>query len=179
MFYADKKVLYMSLHRYDHAKFYPCSEDANYDNVGEGVGEGFNVNIPWNGQQFGDSEYMLAFHSVVLPIAYEFNPELILISAGFDAARGDPLSGYCVSPEMYGYMTHQLSCLARSRVLVVLEGGYNIQSIAQSSLSCVEALLGHHHNLHTPSLTSPTSSAVQTVKAVTRQLAPYWQSLPR
>ena len=179
MFYADNKVLYMSLHRYDYAKFYPCSEDANYDKVGEGEGEGFNVNIPWNGQQFGDSEYMLAFHSVVLPIAYEFNPELILISAGFDAARGDPLSGYCVSPAMYGYMSHQLTGLASSRVLVVLEGGYNIDSIAQSSLSCAEALLGHSHNLRTPSVTTPRDSAVQTVNNVVRQLAPYWRSLPR
>ena len=179
MFYADNKVLYMSLHRYDYAQFYPCSEDANYDKVGEGEGEGFNVNIPWNGQQFGDAEYMLAFHSVVLPIAYEFNPELILISAGFDAARGDPLSGYCVSPELYGYMTHQLTALANSRVLVVLEGGYNLKSIADSTVFCAEALLGRPHKLRTPPLSNPRSSAVRTVNNVVRQLSPYWQSLPR
>ena len=115
----------------------------------------------------------------MLPIAYEFNPELILISAGFDAARGDPLSGYCVSPELYGYMTHQLTALANSRVLVVLEGGYNLKSIADSTVFCAEALLGRPHNLRTPPLSKPRSSAVRTVNNVVRQLSPYWQSLPR
>ena len=179
MFYGDRKVLYMSIHRYDHGKFYPCSEEANYDRVGQGEGEGFNVNIPWNGLQFGDAEYMMAFLQVVLPIAYEYNPQLILISAGFDAARGDPLSGYKVSPEMYGFMTHQLTALASGRVLVVLEGGYNVDSIAQSSVCCAEALLGQPHSLATPLVTEPRQSAVETVSSVVGQLSPYWQSLAR
>ena len=94
MFYNDKHVLYISLHRYDHGKFYPSTPEGNYDMVGEGEGEGFNINIPWNGDAFGDPEYMMAFQNIILPVAYEYNPQLILISAGFDAAKGDPLSGY-------------------------------------------------------------------------------------
>ena len=98
MFYADPNVLYISLHRYDNGKYFPGSEDANFDKVGEGAGSGYNVNIPWTGGRFcmGDPEYFLAFHNVVLPISHEFQPDLVLVSAGFDAAAGDPLGGYKV-----------------------------------------------------------------------------------
>ena len=82
--------------RYDHGKFYPSSTDANYDQVGEGEGARFNVNIPWNGLGYGDPEYLMAFLNIVLPITQEYNPQLILVSAGFDAGVGDPLSGYQV-----------------------------------------------------------------------------------
>ena len=71
MFYNDPRVLYISLHRYDNGTFFPGKPDANYDFVGTGAGEGFNVNIPWNGPGMGDSEYALAFFNVVLPIAYQ------------------------------------------------------------------------------------------------------------
>lgn len=93
MFENDLRVLYISIHRYDNGEFFPCSEDANYNVVGNGEGTGFTVNIPWNSKGMGDTEYLATFTNVVLPIAYEFNPELVLVSAGFDAARGDRL-GY-------------------------------------------------------------------------------------
>jgi len=93
MFEEDPRVLYISLHRYDKGKFFPGYQDANYDAVGRGAGKGFNVNIPWNKKKIGDTEYLAAFTNVVLPIADEYDPELILVSAGFDAAMGDPLGG--------------------------------------------------------------------------------------
>lgn len=62
-------VLYISLHRYDNGQFFPSSEDADFDRVGLGKGRGFNVNIPWNGGKMGDSEYLAAFLTVVMPIA--------------------------------------------------------------------------------------------------------------
>ena len=64
-------VLYISLHRYDNGTFFPTSEDADCDRVGVGQGAGFNVNIPWNGRPMGDSDYLAAFHHIVLPIATE------------------------------------------------------------------------------------------------------------
>lgn len=64
-------VLYVSLHRYDNGTFFPTSEDADYDRVGQGAGEGFTVNVPWNCPRMGDSEYLAAFHQIVLPIGYE------------------------------------------------------------------------------------------------------------
>lgn len=61
----------MSIHRYDDGQFFPSSEDAAHDRVGVSRGEGFNVNIAWNGGKMGDAEYLLAFHRIVMPIAYE------------------------------------------------------------------------------------------------------------
>lgn len=111
IFESNPKVLYMSIHRYDYGQFFPRSEDANFDVVGEGSGTGFNVNIPWNAKGMGDMEYIAAFQRIILPIAYEFAPELVLISAGFDAALGDPLGGCKVE-------SHEKSSHNRSAVLI-------------------------------------------------------------
>jgi len=175
MFYNDNRVLYVSLHRYDHGTFFPMSEDANFDMIGEGKGEGYNINIPWNGRKMGDSEYLAAFNNIVLPIAYEFNPELILISAGFDAAIGDPLGGCKVTPEMYGYMTHHLSCLAEGKVIVALEGGYNLGTISECAVMCARALLGDP----IPSVKSEAvkESAIHTVRDVIKTQRKFWNCL--
>lgn len=82
LFEADPSVLYISIHRYDFANFFPKSADADLTEVGKGQGEGYNVNIPWNKRQMGNAEYVMAFQKIVLPIAYEFDPELVIISAG-------------------------------------------------------------------------------------------------
>uniref|UniRef100_A0A8C2BV03 Protein deacetylase HDAC6 n=1 Tax=Cyprinus carpio TaxID=7962 RepID=A0A8C2BV03_CYPCA len=176
IFEEDDSVLYISLHRYEDGTFFPSSEDANYDKVGLGKGTGYNVNIPWNGGKMGDPEYMAAFHHIVMPIAREFAPELVLVSAGFDAARGDPLGGYQVTPEGYAHLTHQLMSLAAGRVLVILEGGYNLTSISESMSMCTSMLLGDSP----PSLDNlppPKTSATVTINNVLRAHAPFWSSL--
>lgn len=71
-------VLYISLHRYEDGTFFPNSEDADYDKVGEGKGRGFNVNIPWSRGKMGDPEYLAAFHHIVMPIAREVGNTLWL-----------------------------------------------------------------------------------------------------
>lgn len=81
-FYDDDSILYISLHRYDNAVFYPGGPEGNLDWVGEGKGEGKNVNIPWNGIM-GDSDYVVAFDRVVMPILREFAPEIIFGSSLF------------------------------------------------------------------------------------------------
>eukprot|EP00092_Neocalanus_flemingeri_P108662 GFUD01139558.1.p1 GENE.GFUD01139558.1~~GFUD01139558.1.p1 ORF type:complete len:246 (-),score=93.81 GFUD01139558.1:291-1004(-) len=126
----------------------------------------------------GDSEYLLAFQNIVIPIAYEFQPQLVLVSAGFDAAVGDPLGGYRVTPAMYGYMTHQLSALAEGRVVVALEGGYNLSSISDCATQCARALLGDP----LPALLvdqdrAIRDSALQTVRDVIREQRQFWQCL--
>ncbi|XP_040572153.1 histone deacetylase 6 [Lepeophtheirus salmonis] len=142
-FYDDPSVLYISIHRFDGGSFFPCKDDAGINFVGKGDGEGFNVNIPWDGPGVGDPEYLAAFFQIVMPIAYEFEPELVLVSAGFDAAINDPL-GHCkVSPQMYGHMTHHLSKLANGKVILALEGGYNLTSISLSMVMCTKALMSH------------------------------------
>lgn len=93
MFEDDPRVLYFSVHRYEKGAFYPGGPDGGPEAVGKGKGAGFNVNIGWNTRGMGDPEYLMAFMQVLMPIALQYQPELVLISAGFDAARGDPLVG--------------------------------------------------------------------------------------
>lgn len=177
MFEADPTVLYISLHRYDYANFFPKSEDANYTAVGTGRGEGFNVNIPWNRRAMGNAEYVMAFQQAVLPIAYEFDPELVLVSAGFDAAIGDPLGGYKVTPEAYGLFTHWMASLAEGKVVVCLEGGYNVNSIAYSMAMCGKALLGDPVPRLDGGVGIKQPSAVETIQNVLSVQRKYWKSL--
>jgi histone deacetylase 6 len=176
MFYDDDRVLFVSLHRYDNAGFYPGSEDANYDRVGQGKGEGYNINIAWNGEKMGDAEYISAFNHIVMPVAYEYNPELILISCGFDSGQGDPLGGYNVTPNGYAHMTHLLKALANGKIVIALEGGYNLTTISNSMSAVVQVLLGD-----TPSILDtscvPNKSATLCVSDVGRCLSKYWKSL--
>lgn len=88
-----------------------------------------------------DTEYILAFQQLIMPIAYEFNPEIVLISAGFDAAIGDPLGGCKVTPEAFGLFTDWLTALANGRVILCLEGGYNVHSISYAMTMCTKSLL--------------------------------------
>ena len=124
----------------------------------------------------GDPEYTCALFNVILPVAYQFDPDLILISAGFDAARGDPL-GFCkVSPEMYGHMVQQLRSLAGGRVIVALEGGYNLNSISLSMAMCVKALLGDPM----PPISTgmpPKPSAVESIRRVVETQSRFWSAL--
>lgn len=175
LFEDDPSVLYLSLHRYDNGSFFPSSADAACDRVGMARGAGFNVNVAWSGGRMGDSDYICAFHRLILPIATEFNPDLVLVSAGFDAARGDPLGGYNVSPEGYAHLTHLLLSLASGRVLLILEGGYNLTSISESMALCTSVLLGDPP----PSILTPPPHhcAVATINEVIRSHAPFWRSL--
>ncbi|CAG5102380.1 Similar to Hdac6: Histone deacetylase 6 (Mus musculus) [Cotesia congregata] len=177
IFEEDPQVLYISIHRYDNGSFFPSSEQANYNIVGSGKGEGFNVNIPWNRKKMGDTEYIAAFQQIIMPIAYQFNPELILVSAGFDACVGDPLGGYSVSPVAYGHFTHWLSSLANGRLILVLEGGYNVNSISYAMTMCTKALLGDPLAPITRSTAALSTSAITSIKNVLKTHKPYWSNL--
>ncbi|XP_029361795.1 histone deacetylase 6 isoform X2 [Echeneis naucrates] len=177
IFEDDDSVLYISLHRYDNGTFFPSSEDAAANRVGVARGAGFNVNVAWSGGRMGDSDYLAAFNHVVMPIATEFNPSLVLVSAGFDAARGDPLGGYHVTPEGYAHLTHLLMSLSGGRVILILEGGYNLTSISDSMAMCTSMLLGDPPPSLVVPLPPPHHSAVATINEVIRHHAPYWRSL--
>jgi len=92
----------------------------------------------------GDAEYLAAFRTIVMPIAKEFAPDIVLVSAGFDAAIGHapPLGGYMVSPACFGQLTRELMQLAEGKVILALEGGYDLPAICDSAQECVRALLG-------------------------------------
>lgn len=123
MFYENKEVMYISLHRHDAGNFFPGT--GNTREIGAGPGEGFNWNIAWSNLVMGDAEYLAAFRSIVMPIASEFNPSMVLVACGFDAARGHPFNfgGYDLSPACFAYMTRQLMTLANGRLVLCLEGG--------------------------------------------------------
>uniref|UniRef100_A0A4W5PM42 Histone deacetylase n=1 Tax=Hucho hucho TaxID=62062 RepID=A0A4W5PM42_9TELE len=164
-FYNDPNVLYISMHRYDDGNFFPGSGAP--EEVGVGPGVGFNTNIAWTGgvePPMGDVEYLTAFRTVVMPIANEFSPDVVLVSAGFDAVEGhqSPLGGYNVTAKCFGHLTKQLMKLAGGRVVLALEGGHDLTAICDASESCVAALLGDelclHHVYHVTLKTDTTLS---------------------
>ncbi|XP_029171772.1 LOW QUALITY PROTEIN: histone deacetylase 9 [Nylanderia fulva] len=145
MFYDDPRVLYLSIHRHDDGNFFPGTGGPTECGAGEGLG--YNVNVAWSGglnPPMGDAEYLAAFRTIVMPIAKEFDPTIVIVSAGFDAAVGHPapLGGYKVSPACFGRMTQQLLNLANGKVVLALEGGYDLAAICDSAQECVRALLG-------------------------------------
>ena len=133
--------MFISLHRYDCGCYYPAHAKSNYDDIGEGARKGQIVNIPWSEKTMGNSEYISAFLQIVMPIAYEvsiifsffkksfelinfnfkFNPDLVLVSSGFDAALGDPLGNYKITPAGFAHMLKMLCGLANGNVILALE----------------------------------------------------------
>jgi hypothetical protein len=134
------------------------------------------VNIGWINGGMGDAEYLAAFYAVIMPIAINFEPELVIISAGFDAAMGDPLGGCCVTPSGYAHMTSMLKTLAKGRVLVVLEGGYNLRSLAYSTEACVRVLMGED-DMPPASSVEPSCVGLACISRTIQAQAPYWRCL--
>ncbi|XP_024170977.1 histone deacetylase 15 isoform X2 [Rosa chinensis] len=174
IFEQNKSVLYISLHRHEGGKFYPGTGAA--DEVGTMGAEGYCVNVPWSRGGVGDNDYVFAFQHVVLPIASAFAPDVTIISAGFDAARGDPLGCCDVTPAGYAKMTDMLTDLCGGKLLVILEGGYNLRSISSSATSVIKVLLGESPGCELDN-TSPSRSGLQTVLEVLKIQSNYWPVL--
>ncbi|XP_067302938.1 histone deacetylase 7 isoform X2 [Pseudorasbora parva] len=181
IFYNDPSVLYISLHRYDNGNFFPGS--GGPAEVGSDAGEGFNVNVAWTGgldPPMGDAEYLAAFRTVVMPIAQEFSPDMVLVSSGFDAAEGHPapLGGYKVTAKCFGILTRQLMTLAGGRVVLALEGGHDLTAICDASEACVSALLGLEDPLpESTLLQTPNANGVLSLQRVLQIQSQYWSSL--
>lgn len=174
IFEQNKSVLYISLHRHEGGKFYPGTGAA--DEVGTMGAEGYCVNVPWSRGGVGDNDYLFAFQHVVLPIASAFAPDFTIISAGFDAARGDPLGCCDVTPAGYAKMADMLTDLSGGKLLVILEGGYNLRSISSSATAVIKVLLGESPGCDMEN-TSPSRSGLQTVLEVLKIQSNYWPVL--
>ncbi|KAL7977257.1 hypothetical protein Chor_009206 [Crotalus horridus] len=181
-FYSDPSVLYISLHRYDNGNFFPGSGAP--EEVGSGMGVGYNVNIAWTGgvdPPIGDVEYLTAFRTVVMPIAHEFSPDMVLVSAGFDAVEGhlSPLGGYSVTAKCFGHLTKQLMDLADGRVVLALEGGHDLTAICDASEACVSALLGLELEQLDQALLQqkPNANAIATLENVIEIQSKHWDSV--
>ncbi|XP_043716408.1 histone deacetylase 15 isoform X2 [Telopea speciosissima] len=174
IFEANKSVLYISLHRHEGGRFYPGTGAA--DEVGIMDAAGYSVNIPWKCGGVGDNDYLFAFQHIVLPIALEFSPDFTIISAGFDAARGDPLGCCDVTPAGFAQMAHLLSAFSSGKLLVILEGGYNLRSISSSATAVIKVLLGETP-VYEVDHVEPSKVGWQTVLEVLGIQMNFWSTL--
>ena len=137
-FYEDPSVLFISTHQYP---FYPGTGAIN--EVGAGAGAGYTLNIPLPAG-CSDREYMEVFQHVVVPAAEKFQPEWILVSAGFDPHRRDPLAGMNVTEEGFGSMAGALLAVAErfaeARIAFLLEGGYDLTGLRNSVATVLSAI---------------------------------------
>jgi acetoin utilization deacetylase AcuC-like enzyme len=140
MFYDDPSVLFISTHQYP---FYPGTGGLN--EIGEGAGKGYTINVPLSGGH-GDSNYAQIFEKIVWGAAERFQPQLILVSAGFDAHFGDPLAQMRLSLTGYAHLTRELIDMAKQycdgKIVFVMEGGYNLEVLSNGVLNIAHALLG-------------------------------------
>ena len=147
--------------------------------MGEGPGRGFNVNLPLPGGPWATASTRSVYRQIVEPIGRAFDPELVLVSAGFDAHRDDPLAGMELTAA--GYAELMDVCLgiaagaARGRTVVVLEGGYGLPALAQSAAAVVQALLGERPAAGRP--VDAPAALDEMVGGYRRALEPFWPVL--
>jgi acetoin utilization deacetylase AcuC-like enzyme len=136
-FFADGRVAYLSLHEWP---LYPGT--GRITDRGEGEGFETTINLPLPAGTTGDV-YLAAIDEVVLPFAERFDPTWLIMSAGFDGHRADPLTDLGLTSGDFGEITSRLRALVPAgRRLMVLEGGYDLQALADSTQACVAALVG-------------------------------------
>jgi acetoin utilization deacetylase AcuC-like enzyme len=140
-FYTDPSVLYFSTHQ---SPFYPGT--GSWREIGEGAGRGYTVHLPLPAG-CGDDQYRQAFEEVLVPVLHRFRPQLILVSAGFDAHFKDPLASMHMSCAGYRELALILREVAeelcQGRLMFVLEGGYGVESLPWSVRTCLDVLLGN------------------------------------
>ncbi len=173
-FYDTGKVLYFSVHQFPH---YPGT--GRIEEIGRGEGLGFTVNVPLYGGQ-GDGDYLFIFDRILAPICREYRPELILVSAGFDAHCNDPLAGMRVSSEGYSALAAALRGLADEccpgRLAFTMEGGYDHIALTEGIAGVLRVLIGgsgERQNI----AEDPREDTRQVAEGVLRVFSPYWKSL--
>ena len=138
-FEDDPSILFFSTHQYPH---YPGTGRGT--ERGKGAGEGFTINVPMEAGE-GDEEYHAIFHKSLVPAADDFKPEFVIISAGFDAHKDDPLASMGLTESGYAELTEIVAGIAKrhanGRILSSLEGGYNLTALAASVHAHIGALL--------------------------------------
>lgn len=141
IFYASPNVFYFSTHRYP---FYPGS--GHWRDIGADEGKGYTFNVPLP-HSVGNEQYARIFDDLLYPAMQRYQPQLVLVSAGYDAHWADPLGAQTlVDATGFAYMTQVVHSIARDfgqgRIALILEGGYNFDALAWSSHASVQALLG-------------------------------------
>jgi len=173
MFEDDPNVLYVSVHQFP---YYPGTGAAH--EIGTGHGRGFTVNVPL---EVGatDEDYRVVFDRIVLPVTRQFSPDLLIVSAGFDAHAQDPLGGMRVSTASFAAMTAGLRRVAddccHGRIALVTEGGYNLRALGESILSVVDVLASEESVAPAWPSGSPSSARGAEGAAATRSaMSSFW-----
>ena len=140
IFYSENRVLYFSTHQYP---YYPGS--GHWREIGSGRGEGYTLNVPLP-EGVGDAGFRQVWQDILWPAAEAFKPDLVLVSAGYDAHWADPLAGLTLSLEGYSFLARQTvriaEAFAKGRIAVTLEGGYHLDALSQGVANTLYALLG-------------------------------------
>jgi acetoin utilization deacetylase AcuC-like enzyme len=167
IFYADDRVLYLSVHQ---SPFYPGT--GRSDEVGAGEGAGFTANVPLPAGS-GEDIYAATFAGVFVPVLSEFRPELIVVSAGFDAHTADLLGGMALETDSFARFAALLASLARelggAPLALVLEGGYNLEALAGSVAATVRGVRENPPDWR-------YAGGVGAVEESRAALAPFWES---
>jgi acetoin utilization deacetylase AcuC-like enzyme len=171
-FYDDPGVLYFSSHQYP---YYPGS--GNFGETGSGQGAGFTVNAPFPAG-FGDAEYVRIYSRILKPIALEYKPELILVSAGFDPSIRDPLGSMEVTADGFGALAEIVKNIANTccggKVLLTLEGGYDPEGLRDGVRSVLNTFLGQP----SPRVNdTPSKAADLVIERIIDKQKHFWKSL--
>ena len=171
-FWEDPSVLFISTHQYP---FYPGSGAAS--EIGGGAGKGTTMNVPLP-EGSGDAEYAAAFDELIVPALLAFKPELILVSAGYDAFKDDPLAGMEVTAGGFARMARSVRTVADvlcdGRMVCILEGGYDLAGIAGGILATFDTLAEHAARPDAPGTVPILRDARQNIEATKRALASYF-----
>ncbi len=169
-FYGDPSVLYMSTHQFP---YYPGT--GAMDEIGTEAGAGFTVNVPLPAG-CGDEEYIGIFNRIILPIAQKFQPEWVLVSAGFDPHRQDPLGGMQVTEVGFAAMASQLLNLAQNyaggKVAFLLEGGYNLKALKSSVGTVLRTISEDQRPVVPPQLDGKSIEAI--IRKILKLQESYW-----
>jgi len=172
IFEIDPYVLYVSTHQYP---YYPGTGAA--DEIGRDAGRGFTVNVPLEVGAVSE-DYEHVFARVVTPVLRQFEPDLVMISAGFDAHESDPLGGMRLTTESFAAMTLELRAVAeeccRGRLIAVTEGGYDLHALGTSLDAVVTTLTEPARSPRWPSSGIPSSRGRSAAEAVGRALTGFW-----
>jgi acetoin utilization deacetylase AcuC-like enzyme len=172
IFDADPHVLYLSTHQFP---FYPGTGAAT--EIGHGAGQGFTVNLPLEAGAVAE-DFRIAFEAVAVPVLRQFEPDLLIISAGYDAHEHDPLGGLRLTADAFGAMTMALRQVAeqccRGRVVVLTEGGYDLKALAASLNATIEAFHGPLAAPAWPASGIASTRGEQSVRETQAALRAYW-----
>jgi acetoin utilization deacetylase AcuC-like enzyme len=176
-FYGDQRILYFSTHQYP---YYPGTGDLQ--EIGRGQGEYYTINVPLS-MGAGDSSFVKIFHKILQPVALEYKPELILLSAGFDTYFQDPLGGMRVTPKGFAAMTRILLNIAdaccQGRLVAVLEGGYHVAGLTKSVKAVLEEMLDETHfteeKLSSLEKETDEEASQSTINKVISRISPCWK----